>query len=345
MGRERGGGGKMAWGVGLVILIVFVGIAVPSQMVQMSSRKDGKLTNELRELQHQIIDLRKQFNEEVKKNKKQQQQQQQQQQKKPTKQDDNEKEDDEEKPVPVTKEPSSVKEDKKSSEGGFIEEDPNLRQSQDPVVKDIDCPALAPAVHMEIPLEHLPRKKRTTVAQKYDRRAVNCLKHGLWSSVSKGDHYKIMKGIADLIDLKKNDVVFDWGSGCGHKLHWFTKEYNTSGVGVDLSFKTLQYAWENTTKANKYCYGDGSLLDWIPSNTFDSVFSFGAIFHVYNETLMCRSYREMVRIAKKGAKIFNGWSSEDEFPNIAVCNFQFVLVFLLFFFPYFFFYVYFFFFF
>ena len=87
---------------------------------------------------------------------------------------------------------------------------------------------------------------------------------------------------------------------------------------VDLSYKSLLYAWQNTSKANKYCHGDGSDLSWIPDDTFDAVFSFGSIFHVYNQTLMCRSYKEMVRIAKRGAKIYNGWSAEDEFPNLAL---------------------------
>eukprot|EP01064_Diplonema_japonicum_P003350 TRINITY_DN12172_c0_g2_i1.p1 TRINITY_DN12172_c0_g2~~TRINITY_DN12172_c0_g2_i1.p1 ORF type:complete len:370 (+),score=49.39 TRINITY_DN12172_c0_g2_i1:46-1155(+) len=189
---------------------------------------------------------------------------------------------------------------------------------QNPIIENIECPALSPSVHMEIPLEHLPRKKKTTVAQKYDRRAVNCNGKGLWSAVSKEDHYKIMQRIGKTINVKKNDLLFDWGSGCGHKLQWFAKEFETSGLGVDLSYKSLLYAWQNTTKSNKFCYGDGSNLEWIPDNTFDAVFSFGSIFHVYNETLMCRSYREMVRIAKKGAKIFNGWTAEDEFPNMAV---------------------------
>ncbi|KAJ9471366.1 methyltransferase [Diplonema papillatum] len=205
-----------------------------------------------------------------------------------------------------------------SDSGGVVSRQSKGEGVLSPVIADIECPPVSPSVHMEIPLEHLPRKKKTTVAQKYDRRAGNCNGKGLWSAVSREDHYKIMKRMAKLLDIKRNDVIFDWGSGCGHKLMWFNKEWNTSGLGVDLSYKSLMYAWENTTAANKFCYGDGSVLDWIPDNTFDAVFSFGAIFHVYNQDIMCRSYREMVRIAKKGGKVYNGWSAEEEFPNIAL---------------------------
>eukprot|EP00754_Rhynchopus_humris_P046069 Rhum_TRINITY_DN5566_c0_g1::Rhum_TRINITY_DN5566_c0_g1_i1::g.17735::m.17735 len=188
----------------------------------------------------------------------------------------------------------------------------------DPTIRDIICPAPTPLMNMEIPLEHLPRKKRTKVSEKYDRRAGNCNNKGLWSAVSREDHYLIMKKIGELVGIKKGHRIFDWGSGCGHKLDWFAKEIGTSGMGVDLSYKSLLYAWQNTSKANKYCHGDGSDLSWIPDDTFDAVFSFGSIFHVYNQTLMCRSYKEMVRIAKRGAKIYNGWSAEDEFPNLAL---------------------------
>ena len=105
----------------------------------------------------------------------------------------------------------------------------------DPTIRDIICPAPTALMNMEIPLEHLPRKKRTKVSEKYDRRAGNCNSKGLWSAVSREDHYLIMKKIGELVGIKKGHRIFDWGSGCGHKLDWFAKEIGTSGMGVCAS--------------------------------------------------------------------------------------------------------------
>eukprot|EP01065_Artemidia_motanka_P027004 TRINITY_DN32247_c0_g1_i1.p1 TRINITY_DN32247_c0_g1~~TRINITY_DN32247_c0_g1_i1.p1 ORF type:complete len:399 (+),score=150.45 TRINITY_DN32247_c0_g1_i1:73-1269(+) len=188
----------------------------------------------------------------------------------------------------------------------------------DPVVAAIRCPALANQTGGAIPLEHLPRGKPTTVAQKYDRRASNCFKHGLWSSVSLEDHRKIMDVIAGLTHIRKGSLLFDWGCGCGHKLQWFSRTHGTSGLGVDVSAKSLEYAQTETVKANRFCWADGSNLWWVPPNTFDVAFSFGSVFHLYNETLMCMAYKEMVKLVKPGGFVYNGWTAEDEFTNSAL---------------------------
>eukprot|EP01062_Namystynia_karyoxenos_P081072 TRINITY_DN8843_c3_g1_i1.p1 TRINITY_DN8843_c3_g1~~TRINITY_DN8843_c3_g1_i1.p1 ORF type:complete len:462 (+),score=143.12 TRINITY_DN8843_c3_g1_i1:80-1387(+) len=187
-----------------------------------------------------------------------------------------------------------------------------------PELAGIQCPNLTAQTGGDIPLEHLPRGKPTTVAQKYDRRASNCFKHGLWSSVSLEDHRKIMDVIARIANIGKGSLLFDWGCGCGHKLNWFSRTQQTSGLGVDVSAKTLEYASTEMSKANRFCWADGSNLWWVPSNTFDAAFSFGSVFHLYNESLMCRSYKEMLRIVKPGGKVYNGWTAEDEFTNSAL---------------------------
>ena len=135
------------------------------------------------------------------------------------------------------KEDSSAEASEASSDEVDIHLLPDERRATglNAALQNIDCPVPTPMLQMEIPLEHLPRKKRTTVAQKYDRRAGNCNKHGLWSSVSREDHFKIMSKIGDLIRVKQGDLLFDWGCGCGHKLHWFAQKYNTSGLGVCIS--------------------------------------------------------------------------------------------------------------
>eukprot|EP00756_Hemistasia_phaeocysticola_P055031 Hpha_TRINITY_DN30949_c0_g1::TRINITY_DN30949_c0_g1_i1::g.112259::m.112259 len=197
---------------------------------------------------------------------------------------------------------------------GFVD---TFRQAA-PEVAEIECPKVDAATGGDIPLEHLPRGKPTTVAQKYDRRASNCFKHGLWSSVALEDHRKIMDVIAQVTHMKREALLFDWGCGCGHKLQWFTRTHNTSGLGVDVSAKSLAYAKNETTRANNFCWADGSNLWWVPPNTFDVAFSFGSVFHLYNESLICKSYREMVKLVKPGGYVYNGWTAEDEFTNSAL---------------------------
>jgi ubiquinone/menaquinone biosynthesis C-methylase UbiE len=166
---------------------------------------------------------------------------------------------------------------------------------------------------LQIPLEHLPRKKKTSVAQKYDRRAHNCASHGIWHRVTIADHEAILKRVGELLEVKKDDVLFDWGSGCGHQLEFMTRMFGARGLGVDVSNLTIAYAVENTTKVNRHCVADGSRLEWIPSNFFDHAYSFGSIYHVYNKSVFCSVLQQMVRIVKPGGKIYNGWTENKEF--------------------------------
>lgn len=166
---------------------------------------------------------------------------------------------------------------------------------------------------LQIPLEHLPRKKKTSVAQKYDRRAHNCATHGIWHRVTIADHEAILKRVGELLEAKKDEVLFDWGSGCGHQLDFMTRMFGARGLGVDVSNLTIAYAVENTTKVNRHCVADGSRLEWIPSNFFDHAYSFGSIYHVYNKSTFCSVLQQMVRVVKPGGKIYNGWTENREF--------------------------------
>ncbi|CUI14842.1 methyltransferase, putative [Bodo saltans] len=166
---------------------------------------------------------------------------------------------------------------------------------------------------LQIPLEHLPRKKKTSVAQKYDRRAHNCASHGIWHRVTIADHEAILKRVGELLEVKKDEVLLDWGSGCGHQLEFMTRMFGAKGLGVDVSNLTIAYAVENTTKVNRHCVADGSRLEWIPSNFFDHAYSFGSIYHVYNKSVFCSVLQQMVRVVKPGGKIYNGWTENKEF--------------------------------
>eukprot|EP00658_Telonema_sp_P-2_P052525 TRINITY_DN40757_c0_g2_i2.p1 TRINITY_DN40757_c0_g2~~TRINITY_DN40757_c0_g2_i2.p1 ORF type:complete len:268 (-),score=43.54 TRINITY_DN40757_c0_g2_i2:165-968(-) len=197
----------------------------------------------------------------------------------------------------------------------------------EPVVRDMveatrdtrlpSCPEVNPDDFeaLQIPLEHLPRKKKTSVAQKYDRRAHNCAKNGIWHAVTIKDHEDILETIGKLVKAKKGHLVFDWGAGCGHQLEFLTEKFGSAGLGIDVSGKSISYALENTTRVNNFCVADGSKLDWIPSDTFDSAISFGSIYHVYNQSKFCSVIRQLVRITKPGGYVFNGWTEDIEYPR------------------------------
>lgn len=181
----------------------------------------------------------------------------------------------------------------------------------------IKCPVVdeeAMNRELQIPLKHLPRGIKTSVLQKYNRRAHNCASHGIWNRVRIDDHHKIMEHMVRLGRIERNSYIFDWGAGCGHTMDWMHKEYNITGVGVDVSTLTIEYARANTTKSNIYCVADGTKLEWLPSNSFDHAISFGSIYHVYNRTLFCHVLRQLVRIVRPvTGTVYNGWTENAEF--------------------------------
>ncbi|ESL05056.1 hypothetical protein TRSC58_07342 [Trypanosoma rangeli SC58] len=177
------------------------------------------------------------------------------------------------------------------------------------------CPPYDPSFELrQIPLEHLPRKKPTSVSQKYDRRAHGCHKDGIWHRVNLKDHEVILRVIAGLLKVGKNDRLLDWGSGCGHHLQCMHDFYGAVGMGIDIN-KTTEYARTMTTKRNRNCVADGTRMDWLPSNFSDHAFSFGSVYHVYNETLFYSVLQQMTRVMKAGGKVYNGWTEESEFPR------------------------------
>jgi ubiquinone/menaquinone biosynthesis C-methylase UbiE len=174
---------------------------------------------------------------------------------------------------------------------------------------------------LQIPLKHLPRKKKTSVRQKYDRRAHNCAKDGIWNRVTIEDHHKILHHMARLGQIERGSVILDWGSGCGHSMQFLHDELNVTGVGIDVSVKTIEYAISNTTRRNLYCVDDGTKLQWLPSNTFDHVISFGSIYHVYNRVMFCHVLRQLVRVIRPGGTVYNGWTENGEYhrKHVAAC--------------------------
>lgn len=192
------------------------------------------------------------------------------------------------------------------------------------VGKGLKCPSIdleALDRELQIPLKHLPRKKKTSVGQKYDRRAHNCAGDGIWNRVTIKDHHAILQNIARLARIQQGSFVFDWGSGCGHQLEFLHKEFGCTGVGIDVSSKTIEYARANTSKANLHCVADGTKLEWIPNGFFDHAYSFGSIYHVYNRSKFCHILRQLVRIVKPGGTIYNGWTENAEYrrEHVGMC--------------------------
>jgi len=177
------------------------------------------------------------------------------------------------------------------------------------------CPLESTFDYLQIPLKHLPRKKRTSVREKYNRRAHNCAANGIWNKVTANDHYIILEGMQRMAKMKSGAYVFDWGTGCGEKLKFLTEKFNISGFGIDVSDLTIRYAQVNTTKRNHYCVADGTKMEWIPSNYFDHSISFGSVYHVYNRTMFCHVLREMVRITVPGGSVYNGWTENGEYKR------------------------------
>eukprot|EP01060_Flectonema_neradi_P036145 TRINITY_DN6882_c0_g1_i1.p1 TRINITY_DN6882_c0_g1~~TRINITY_DN6882_c0_g1_i1.p1 ORF type:complete len:434 (+),score=50.89 TRINITY_DN6882_c0_g1_i1:44-1345(+) len=175
---------------------------------------------------------------------------------------------------------------------------------------------------LQIPLKHLPRKKPTSVDQKYDRRASNCLKGGIWHKISLEDHMQILEVIEKQLGAKRHDYIFDWGSGCGHKMRYLSDKKGINGFGLDVSEKSVAYSIENTTSANSFCRANGVRIDeWMPENYFDHSLSFGSVYHVYNRTTFCSVLRSMFRVIKSGGKMYNGWTENAEYrrKDVAPC--------------------------
>jgi ubiquinone/menaquinone biosynthesis C-methylase UbiE len=202
------------------------------------------------------------------------------------------------------------------STGSEGSDGPTLRP---PPFRGVTCPPYDRNIEaLQIPLKHLPRKKATSVGQKYDRRAHNCASHGIWNRVTIDDHRLILNIITHLAGIKDNAFVLDWGSGCGHALEWLTKDKGITGLGIDVSNLTIAYARANTTRRNMHCVADGTRLEWLATSTFDHAFSFGSIYHVYNRTLFCHVLRQLLRIVKVGGTVYNGWTENAEFKRAHV---------------------------
>lgn len=158
------------------------------------------------------------------------------------------------------------------------------------------------------------KKKAEKHVSKYNRYAADyCNSTGLMQMNIPADvHLNVLSTIAKLVRLKPNDIVLDWGSGCGTMLNYFHLQYNTTGVGLDITEGAVKFAWSHSQPRQTFCWMDGSDMSLFPSSTFDAVVSWGAVYHVRRTQVQCDIIRHFVRILKPGGIAFVGHVRTDK---------------------------------
>src|SRR3990167_2009032 len=101
--------------------------------------------------------------------------------------------------------------------------------------------------------------------------------------------------------IKEDSIVMDVGCGCGIKASYILKRIKVKDyTGIDLSKESLKIAKELNPEIKILNLSNTDLFS-IPSNSADIVISDGVIHHTLSPYT---SFKEIVRIAKKGAKIY-----------------------------------------
>jgi len=116
-----------------------------------------------------------------------------------------------------------------------------------------------------------------------------------------------LETIATIVQLKHNDKILDWGSGCGTMLNFYQKKFNTTGIGLDVTDEAVSFARKHAAEGNLFCHTDGTrVMSHFKDNTFDAVVSWAALYHVRRTLQQCETVNEMVRVVKPGGVIFLG---------------------------------------
>jgi ubiquinone/menaquinone biosynthesis C-methylase UbiE len=135
-----------------------------------------------------------------------------------------------------------------------------------------------------------------------------CNSSGLMQMHFKFEHYLyFLNVIAGIVKLKQNDIILDWGSGCGTMLNYFHVKYNTTGVGLDATEDAINFARQHSQPDQLFCHTDATrALPHFKSNTFHAIVSWAALYHVRRTLQQCETVNEMVRILKPGGMAFIG---------------------------------------
>jgi 2-polyprenyl-3-methyl-5-hydroxy-6-metoxy-1,4-benzoquinol methylase len=118
--------------------------------------------------------------------------------------------------------------------------------------------------------------------------------------------------IATVVGLRRGDRVFDWGCGCGTMLNYYHQQFNTTGVGIDLTEAAVKHALQHRQPRQTFCFMDGASLKSFADNSFDAVVSWATLYHVRRSLVQCDIVHQIVRIMRPGAVAFIGHFRTDK---------------------------------
>lgn len=116
----------------------------------------------------------------------------------------------------------------------------------------------------------------------------------------------ILDNIAKFVALKPGYHLLDWGSGCGTMLNYFHLKFNTSGIGIDLTYDAVVHAKQHHQPNQLFCHMDGSNLRAFESSSFDAIVSWATLYHVRRTLVQCDIVHQMVRLLKPGGRAYIG---------------------------------------
>ena len=156
-----------------------------------------------------------------------------------------------------------------------------------------------------------------------------CENWALWSADTRGPLSCVLWKIGVMFGLDERSSVLEWGSGCGHNLAFLKAKFRVGwGVGVELSETAHDYAVRTygappssqppprgegaTTEEPEpllFCRQNGVDLANFPSDTFELVYSYAALYHL-DPTAQCDVLHQMVRLTKVQGHVWIGWHAE-----------------------------------
>jgi 2-polyprenyl-3-methyl-5-hydroxy-6-metoxy-1,4-benzoquinol methylase len=119
-------------------------------------------------------------------------------------------------------------------------------------------------------------------------------------------YIRFLDTVALMAKLKPNDVIFDWGSGCGTMLNYYAMKYNTTGVGIDVTEAAVQHARTHGRDGQLFCFMDGADLRHFPSGSFDAIVTWATLYHVRRTLVQCDIVHQFVRMLKPGGIAYVG---------------------------------------